>query len=309
LFNETLLESIIDRSRGTLDPDLIEVDKKGTLHLKEDVYDFIIKAAAEVYPIMDLEEFFLKGSSLTFQWRKDVDIDIYMVDTSLTEDLLKEAREKVKKANRVSKVVPGTDHPLEFYLDNTLFQTDKADVMYDLIKNVFTKMPVSVSATLETYWSSFTSEVAELDLQIGELKRDIVDITLLRDYLSDKTMTKFEIEEVLKDIGIKLGEIEKDLQTLIDDYKIIKDKRQQIFSLNLEEIKDFSSKNLMPENVIFKLLQRYYYLQLLRDFKEVLEGLREEENKGLTIEDVDDLLKGLKDSFKEHEENIFKMEE
>ena len=52
-----------------------------------------------------------------------------------------------------------------------------------------------------------------------------------------------------------------------------------------EELTKYGTKNVLPENVIFKLLERYYYLRFMRELKILID-----DNKIDTEEDMQHII-------------------
>lgn len=287
-----LKESIIDETRSTLDPDLIGVDEKGEYYVLPEVEMFIYDEVSKIYDISQFSEFFIKGSSLTFEWMPQSDIDLYGTDLSLTDDGLDGIRQSlVRPFNKEMNLIPGTEHPLELYIDNELYFTDKADVMWDLLNHKWIKPPKSVHADISKYWDEFEKTVDTFDDMEDNLYRDIIDYELLTKVLKDAFPE--EKEKLINKINNKLEEIEATLDAAQEEFQDIKDIRHAAFDPEIgdkykEILKELKSRNLLPDNVVFKLAQRYFYLAFLK----MLKDLGEDESK--TEEKIDNIKKVFK---------------
>jgi len=268
-----LNESIIDYTKKNLDMSLLEINDKGDLVIKYDVIWFILSEIAKVYDIEKLDEMFIKGSSLTYQWRKETDIDIYLVDISLTDEDLDNLRDTViKPYNKMKEVIPSTNHPIELYITNKFYNKTSADVLWDLKENKWVLPPKSVHANIKEYWDDFKKFADDVDLLTNELYRDIIDYDYLLEVLGESDLE--DIEMIEQELDTKVKEIDIDLDELEKQFEDIKDARHEVFSIDNEEkfrelLLKYGSKNLIPQNVVFKLAQHYYYLAFLKILKDI----------------------------------------
>lgn len=287
-----LFESIIDWTRSSLDPDIVGQTENGDYYVLPEVEVAIKDAIAQFYDIDELDEFFIKGSSLTYEWLPHKDIDIYMVDSSLSDEKLDQVRQDiVRPFNKKYIKLLDTDHPLEIYIDNAIFDTDKADVMWDLIKSEWIKEPRSVHANLPDYWDKFKETVDVYDNLSAELYRDVIDLELLQGLLEDAYPE--EKEQIRAELSEKLDEIEASLDEAGEEFQDILDLRHASFNKDVAEeykemLKELQSRNLLPDNVIFKLAQRYFYLAFLKMLRDLGDS---EENTSSKIDDVKDVFK------------------
>jgi hypothetical protein len=74
-----------------------------------------------------------------------------------------------------------------------------------------------------------------------------------------------------------LNKLEDDAIELSDIYHKIKKDRQDAFDRELspDDIKKYGDKNRLPENVIYKLLEKYHYLDFLKRIDSILGDDRE----------------------------------
>jgi hypothetical protein len=69
-----------------------------------------------------------------------------------------------------------------------------------------------------------------------------------------------------------LLDIEDNVKKLIDIYKQVKHDREQMFSREMtpKEIALYGVKNRLPQNVIYKMLERYHYIDFLHKLKDIM---------------------------------------
>ena len=106
-----------------------------------------------------------------------------------------------------------------------------------------------------------------LDVIKGELKRDIIDYDEL------KELKPGEIKNLQDELDIKLKEIEKDLQDIIDIGDTVDAERRSAFDTEMtpDEIRTYGIKNRLPKNVIYKMLEKYHYLTFFKRCKKILD--------------------------------------
>ena len=87
--------------------------------------------------------------------------------------------------NIQGKLIPGTQHPINYYIitDKETYdnQNKKADAVYDIEGNKFIKRPDDFEFNVDDYLADFNKKVQELDVIKGELKRDIIDYNELKE--------------------------------------------------------------------------------------------------------------------------------
>ena len=175
------------------------------------------------------------GSILTKRYRNDADLDINILfdvpgDKQELERLrLSKKYLSAKTAGNVQgKLIPGSEHPINFYFitDKETYedQNKKADAVFDIETDKFVKRPEDFSFDTGLYIKDFEKKVQELDVIKGNLKRDIIDYDELTELnpddilnLQDRINTKLEeIEDSCNDIA-KIGDgIDADRRTAFD---------------------------------------------------------------------------------------------
>src|SRR5690606_22234258 len=150
---------------------------------------------------------------------------------------------------------PNTKHPIQIYLHPGNFNKDNADGIYDLDKG-WIKGPYDLKVDIKKYLDDFNNIVSDLDETTGELKRNIIDYKIL------DSLPKSEMSKIKSELQNKLYEINANIYELLDQRNDVRQARKEAFSSEMTpaEIKEYGSKNALPDNVIFKLLERYHYI-------------------------------------------------
>ena len=275
---KTFKESIIDAPRVTYAPGVFDnadtFDPKIKASVKK-LVDAQIKEFAKEYPVIKIG---LVGSILTKRYRNDADLDF-----NILFDVPKEKQEEEKLRlskqflsasnpdNIQGKLIPGTKHPINYYLitDNETYQDqeDKADAVFDINTNKFIKRPEDYTFDMNLYLKDFQKKVDEIDVVKGELKRDIVDYDEL------KELKAGDIKNLQDKVNGKLKEIEKDIQDVIKIGDTVDVERRAAFDTDMspDEIKKYSIKNRLPKNVVYKMLEKYHYLTFWKKCKKILD--------------------------------------
>jgi hypothetical protein len=79
------------------------------------------------------------------------------------------------------------------------------------------------------------------------------------------------VEDMAAKAQAKINEIDNDVDKLVQHFDRAKEARHEAFRKDMspEELRELRSKNLLPENVIFKMLQRYAYAELMYALKKL----------------------------------------
>ena len=271
-------ESIIDIPRRTYAPKVFDEADTSNPVIKPSVIKQIetqLKEFESEYPILKTS---LIGSILTKRYRNDADLDLNVLFDVPTDKQEEERIRLSKKYLSVSnpdniqgKLIPGSEHPINFYFitDKETYndQNKKADAVFDIKTNRFIKRPDDFTFDVSLYIKDFNKKVEELDVIKGELKRDIIDYDELKELqpndilnLQDKINDKLEeIEDSINDI-VKVGDgLDADRRAAFDT------------DMTPDQIQKYGIKNRLPKNVIYKMLEKYHYLNFYKKCKKILD--------------------------------------
>jgi len=271
-------ESIIDIPRRTYAPGVFDDADTPNPKIKASVKKIVdaqIKEFAKEYPVIKVG---LVGSILTKRYRNDADLDfnvLFDVPKEKQEDerinLSKKYLSASNPDNIQGKLIPGTEHPINYYLitsaETYKDQEDKADAVFDIENNKFIKRPDDYTFDMNLYLKDFQKKVDEIDVVKGELKRDIIDYDELTE------LTPKDIVNLQDKIDGKLKEIETDIGDIIKIGDTVDAERRAAFDTDMspDEIKKYSIKNRLPKNVVYKMLEKYHYLKFYKKCKKILD--------------------------------------
>jgi hypothetical protein len=289
--------SILDYQKNSLSSD-IWINNA----IKPGVKKYIISALKVFFDFNDIKGYhkFVKdvfiGSSLaTYLYKDNTDLDIKIIvdletfrkdnfrfDWLDNEDMLDYLTKEGRKDRVMSSFVPGTAHQLDFYFiatdEHDLDSLIKYDSLYDLKNEVWIKEPHKITnsvsySILEKAKEKASFFIQKLDLDLAKAKRDTIDFIILRDYM--KSLDSNELKEIESEFNTLLESINESVELLINDREIIKFLRKKEFSKkelsnDLERI--MGSLNFSDGNIIYKLIQRYGYMRILSEIKELFKN-------------------------------------
>ncbi len=288
---KTFKESIIDIPRRTYAPGVFDDADTENPKLKSKVLDMINKQLDEFEKYHPIKKYSLIGSILTKRYRDDADLDInvlFDIPESERENALEALRKNLKNVN--GKEVPGTKHPVNYFViaDPKLKEKNDsmADAIFDIKANKFIRRPEKETFDKNKYEKDFQKRVQEIDIVKGELVRDIID------YKELSGLTTNDVLDLQELIAGKLEEIEDAIETIIKiGDKTIEDRRDAFANdMSPDEIREFGKKHKLPKNVIYKMLEKYHYLKFYKKCKEVLDDgkVSDDEIKSLQKEALND---------------------
>src|SRR5210317_534133 len=276
-FKDFIKESIIDIPRKTYAPGVFDRADTDNPRLKQSVIN-IIKNDIEkhIEPYGEVERVYIIGSILTKTYRNDADIDIDIVikPNAIGEEEIEKVRKDLvgKFMGQVNgKNIPCTEHPINYYIQVDRQISDdhlkNADGHFDVLNNMFTKVPNIPKFNIDLYIDDFNKKVQEIDVVKGELKRDIIDYDEL------KSLTVNDVLNLQEKIKDKLEEIEDSIIQIKDIGDDLSYQRKEVFLKDMtpDQIKTFGVANNMPANVIFKLLEKYHYITFYKKCKQILD--------------------------------------
>ena len=239
--------------------------------LKKGVREAILRGIRKFEDIAPVVRYRLIGGILTKQYNEDSDMDVNVL-FDVSEGSSKEVHEKLRaRASKLNgKSAPGTNHPINYYVlvsdEEYDLANQMADNVYDLEKDEFEKKATIRPIYLDDYMSEFQSKVSKVDILTGELRRDVID------YAGLKRLNRKEVSNLGGKVKSKLDEIENDIKALISSHKEIRSERMGAFMQKLtpEKLRKYGSQNALPKNVIYKLMEKYYYLQFFVQLEKII---------------------------------------
>ena len=264
-------EAVIDIPRRTYAKGVFDNADTDNPKLKQGVLDIINNQIKQFNDIRPVLKYSLVGSILTKTYRDDADLDVNVLfDVPLPDrDVIrKELAKSLRTINGV--LVPGTKHPINYYIitdPNVKETNDKmADAVFDVKNNTFIRKAKEFKFDAKRYAADFEKKVREIDVVQGELKRDLID------YRELKELDPNDILDLQELINEKVTEVEDSINHLVAiGDEVLKD-RATAFATDMtpEEIKDFGRKNQLPKNVVYKMLEKYHYLTFYKALKDII---------------------------------------
>ena len=268
---KNIYESIVDEPRKTYAKNVFDRANTENPRLKKGVTEAILRGIGKFEDIAPVVRYRLIGGILTKQYNEDSDMDVNVL-FDVSEGSRKEVHEKLRAraAKLNGKSAPGTKHPINYYVlvsdEEYDLANQMADNVYDLEKDEFEKKATIRPIDLDDYMSEFQSKVSKVDILTGELRRDVID------YAGLKRLNRKEVSNLGGKVKSKLDEIENDIKALISSHKEIRSERMGAFMQKLtpEKLRKYGSQNALPKNVIYKLMEKYYYLQFFVQLEKII---------------------------------------
>jgi hypothetical protein len=286
-----LKEAVIDIPRRTYAKDVFDNADTENPKLKQSVLDIINAQLKEFEKIYPIKKYSLVGSSITKNYRDDADLDVNVLFDVVLADREAVRLKLAKELRGINgKLIPGTKHPINYYIitdPNVKETNDKmADGVFDIKNNTWLRKPKEFKFDANRYAADFEKKVREIDVVEGELKRDIIDYKELTELNPDDVLNLQEI------INEKISKIEDDIKHLVSIGNTVLKDRQDAFATDMtpDEIRTFGKKNLLPKNVIYKMLEKYHYLKLYHQLKDILDDgkITDAEIRSIQTEDKED---------------------
>ena len=179
-------------------------------------------------------------------------------------------------------------HPIEVYIQFNSAQDLMSDGAYDLLEEEWLVGPKIVPEDFDPYENyshiadDIRNSVEDADKLFGELKRDVIDYQVIKQAMEEMSVEQKEL--FLEKLGRKLEEIESGIEELYRQKGEWTDARRNASKPETPEeaLEDAElAKNWDDTNAAFKFINRYQYLRIINDLKELLK-----DNK-LTPKEVD----------------------
>lgn len=278
-FNSFINESVLDIPRNSLDPTVFEFPDGGNPIMHPAIKTQIMSDIDKLREIVDVVTYFVIGSILTKRYNPHSDIDVNVQIDVPNDRTVEQIHDLIKQLN--GKLATGTTHPINYYIMQGEYNLDKTYAAYDVANEVWIKEPEKVDVEIQKYVDDFQNAVNKFDFNTAELRRDIIDFEEI------KSLDKEKVKGIESIMQSKLKEIENKIETLVRSYKDIKTLRKTAFEKDMttDEIRKYGKKNNLPENIIYKMLERYYYFDFVKKLKKLIEDDK------ITTDDIKDIKK------------------
>lgn len=269
-FKEQLaFESIVDPVQPSLSLDIFEDPKSVNPKIRAEVIHQIEFGINKINAYVSVVDYVLIGSILTRRYTKTSDLDITVL-VSASKDKIKQIIRLLPSLN--GNFAPNTQHPINYFIVSNKKDYDRklslADGVFDIKDNTFRRRPIFKRFDIRKYIQQFKNITTKIDAATNNLLIDLFS------YEELKYATTAELKYLRMSL---LEKLEDDLIQLSDIYKKIKDDRRAAFDrpLTADDIKKYGDKNRLPENVVYKLLEKYHYLDFLHKIDSILGDDRE----------------------------------
>jgi len=269
-------ESILDEPRESLSPKVwqLEEDKKPVIN--PEVKAEILRGLDHIVGDRPVEKVYIVGSITGFRYGDDADIDVSVIVEG-DEDSHAIMRAKARDIN--GRFAPGTTFPINYFVMPEDATFARFDSVYDMLDEKWLKDPKDFGVDLNSVYDKFKGFIREIDSTKSEAIRSLVDIEGLFAAL-DNTKHPQPIFWKLMD---RLRSLDASIDDLAGKYDKVHQQRISAFRrYEAGKEKDLPSPNLLPQNIRYKLLERYHYL----DFMKKLYDLVDETGDIDTIDDV-----------------------
>lgn len=267
-------ESVIDLVRKTFSTQLFDNANTDSPKLKSKVRRQIIDGMQPFRTFGKIKSYSLIGSSLTRQYKDDADLDVNVEidipDIDGTWEAIKPTLwATLRKVN--GQVVPGTRHPINYHLlftpEENQSALDHADAVFDIDNNKWIKFPPAPSyVDIAPYLKRFDTTLQHFDVLKNRFER------VLHDYHEYKGLGHDTVIPLHNAMVERLSALETLINALIDAEEDVATKRRATFarSLTREELELYGTHNRLPENILYKILERYHYLDFIQHLKDVI---------------------------------------
>lgn len=245
-----------------------------------------------------ITDVFLVGSSTTNQFDETSDIDVgFTVDKASFKrkepryrDLSDKSIDLVIKRAIIDqindKLLFDTSHSVNYYYNKP---EDKSafDSLYDIVTDLWERGPTTVPLDFNPeeefpdVWDDARRLAEGFDIGIGNLRRDSIDTENIF-----KRIENSETPERYKCLLNKIiFNIEKEIHKLTKGHEDVWQKRKIAFSRDPDELRTLwnKSKNFSPENIRYKLLEKWRYIKLLHELEKIWAGDEPKENRVMSI--------------------------
>ena len=260
LNREKIQESILDIPKDKLCPLLWDDNEQ----LKPEVKEFVVKTFNDwqesIKTNFNIVNMVLIGGSASYQYTESSDFDVNVTASGISEDEITNLGKILPNGN----LIPGTKHPLNFYLTIDNKAIEHSDDAYDILNDKWVKHPSKENVSIPySYITEITKLFASsIDLKIEEIMTDTNELEYYQNLLESGKFTT-DKQDIEKRIAFKKEEILADKDALrLMKYMIHAFRKEAFddvynvkFSINI----DSNTPNFSMNNAIYKMLEKLGY--------------------------------------------------
>lgn len=265
-FQEILRESILDTPQKELCKELFR-NKKMIPLVRKKILDTFEKWKIKFINDAEIKDIFLLGSSTTYQYNETSDVDVNII-TNLSYDKVHAIYALLPKGFLIGK------HPVNYYLSINTEDVDRSTTLYDIKNDKWVRKPTYEKTVVP---EDYALEIARffmdgVDLRIAELERDKKDLEKLKNIKSNQKSVIYT-GKIDEDIAKKEQEIKADYDAIGVAHYLLRSFRYEGFSDEVGytfkiEIKNKINPNFSMNNVVYKILDKYGYIDRLKDLED-----------------------------------------
>lgn len=276
--------SIIDEKMPELDPTIWYM-RNGEYKLRPEVDGKIRKLAQRLLVGIRAHSAYIVGSITGFYYTPTSDIDVNVI-VSVDAETKLALIENALKVN--GKFAPGTKHPINFFIRNEKMNPTHFDGVFNLKTGKWVKTATEQGVDLFSIYDRFRDDFGRIDALAGEAWRSLLDINILRDVLRNGGS-----REVMSKLRRRVEILDDTIQELAETYDEAHRDRIAAFRRQLELAdmgqNPYPSPDLVPENIRYKLLERYHYMDFMKRLYDLLRETEVIDTKR-DIKDVRDIM-------------------
>jgi hypothetical protein len=272
-----MTESVLDPIHDKLCQEVWNKNDELKPEVKKFIEENFEKWRKQIKKEFEIKTMTLMGSIATYQFSETSDIDI-QVETSLSQKEISEIWNTIPK----DIMLPKTKHPMSYYITSDYAAVDKSDVAYDVLKDKWIKKPKKSNVEIPFPYIVEIAKffMAGIEDRIAEYEHDKAELEMYKGYVEDKEM-EFEKDRVQKIVELKEAEIKADLDALFVARHVVKAFRKEAYEKTESELPVFFIKieaqnpNLSINNLVYKLMDKFGYLEKLEKYRAIREKLME----------------------------------
>jgi len=264
-----ITEEVVDIPRDTLDPQVFQFYADGsTPILRDGIKAQILQDIQALSGVVPIVNFYITGDMLTPIWTPRTSIDVNVETDPEVMDSISVAEILFNLRRLNGRLAIGTQHPINYYIIPDDVDYDELDAVYDIANERWTKLPEILNPCITSFMSRFTETISSIDITTGKIHRNLINFEELKDIGFDN------LKQIRHELQGKVDRLEDSIHYLTtyiyNDTDILR-RLGTDQTTTIEEILYYSEKEHLSENVMFKLLEKYYFNKIIKKIDQLLD--------------------------------------
>ena len=275
---EEINESVLDPIHKNLNNKIFDSKKNMLPAVRKQIMDGFFEWLKQMgHDKSIVKTMIMIGSNTGYQYSNTSDVDV-----NITTTLSDEEYDEIWKMLPNGDLIKDSQNPINYYLAADNSGVQNADASYDLLKDKWIKEPDIERVSVPYYYALQIAKffMDGIELQISQYNRDKYELDMYKQELEEEDLES-ERDDIEELIAKKEEQIIADLDAIEVALQLARSFRKEAFEPDYEPkfliTIQAKSPNFSINNVVYKILDRFGYIDRLHELHNLRDTYKKQE--------------------------------